>query len=429
MQKIQGGYLSPLSIQFNSGTYWRGWGGMIKYNSLGDTIFTRTYTDTSTHFDAIVACAVLNNNDYILGGSHDYNTPSYYPAYLIRTDSMGDTIWTHTYQKFSDQESRIINIIPLADGRIVVGAMTTELINLGPPDYYSYYYNRPWFLTLDSAGNILKDTLYNERYMVAGGYNTSCGSLYKDRNGGYIDIGTYDSLYTTDPSDFINFPGYIAHLDTNFRITWITSFPYMESGHRQPVAMKQLKDISYVIIGDNWDYYGCGAWSWAAKIKVDGEIAWNRIYYSDTNHCAYIRDFVERPDCGLIYTGTSMNDSLPTWHTTQDLWLVGVDSNGCDEVSCGVVADTATQVGSVKIRSSLFSVFPNPAAGNITVQSSSPGKFVLFTLLGQQVQSYSVLNGQTDLQLPNSLAAGIYLCKFTPDEGGITTQVRLVYQP
>ena len=79
--------------------------------------------------------------------------------------------------------------------------------------------------------------------------------------------------------------------------------------------------------------------------------------------------------------------------------------------------------------SGLFSVFPNPAAGNITIQSSSAGKFVLFTLLGQQVQEYSVINGQTYVQLPNSLAAGIYLCKFTPDEGGITTQVRLVYQP
>jgi len=51
--------------------------------------------------------------------------------------------------------------------------------------------------------------------------------------GGYIHIGEFNTLYTSDPSDIENFPGYIAHLDTNFRITWITTFSYNYAyGHR-----------------------------------------------------------------------------------------------------------------------------------------------------------------------------------------------------
>ena len=409
-KKILNGYIAPLSITYNYDTTYRATAGLIKYNNAGDTIFIKKYTDTSLYFSAIAACSIMPDGGYIIGGYKDFNVPSYYPAYLIRTDSVGDTLWTHSYRKFTNQWGTINNIIPLTDGRIVIAAMTTQLINLGPPDYNEYYYNRPWFLVLDALGNVLKDTVYSNGYMVSGGLSTATSNMYKDINGGYIQIGSYDSLYTSDPSDFTNFPGYIAHLDTNFRITWITSFPYNDAGHRQPMYLKQLKDSSYVVMGDNWDYYGCGTWTWATKITPAGAIAWQHIYHSDTTHCAYIVDAIERPNGNLLFIGTAMNDSLPVWHTSQDMWLIGVDSNGCDEVNCGVVADTATQVGSV-VKNGKFSVYPNPtnsilnfefpASGNVTIK--------LMDITGRVLDRQEIANGTTASFSVRGYTAGLYL--------------------
>jgi type IX secretion system substrate protein len=76
-----------------------------------------------------------------------------------------------------------------------------------------------------------------------------------------------------------------------------------------------------------------------------------------------------------------------------------------------------------------FSIFPNPTYGNLTVNTTGSGKFTLYTLLGQKIREYSVPAGQTNLQLPVSLAAGMYIGEFRPDNEGETKEIKLVYQP
>jgi hypothetical protein len=82
-----------------------------------------------------------------------------------------------------------------------------------------------------------------------------------------------------------------------------------------------------------------------------------------------------------------------------------------------------------KTSSPTFSIFPNPTFGNFTIKASGAGTFTLYTLLGQQLQEYSVICGQTAMQLPTNIAAGMYLGKFKPENGGKTKEVRLIYQP
>src|SRR5262249_18407448 len=157
--------------------------------------------------------------------------------------------WTHTYQKDTSQFVWIRNVIPLADGRIVIGAQSAYVaVDDTGRAYFPYYHYTPWFLLLDSLGNILTDTLYGDKYMLDG---SICNSLYDDKNGGYIHIGTYDTVVTPFSTDDANFPAYIAHLDTNFRITWITEFTYSATyGHQQAGTVVQLQDSSYLAVGE-----------------------------------------------------------------------------------------------------------------------------------------------------------------------------------
>ncbi len=404
------GYILPTTIQWPNPTthYLYSSAGLVKLNSLGDTVFIKTYTDTSVYFELMYASSIILDKGYMLGGGRSYNIDSdYLPGYIIRTDTFGDTLWTRTYQKITTQGAFINNTIPLSDGRIVVGAISTYVASGGPPDYITYYHNTPWFLVLDSTGSVLRDTLYGSEY--SSGASGVCGELYADKNGGYINIGAFDSLYTPDPSDAQNLPGYIAHLDTNFRMTWITSFPYStETGHRQGVLVRQLRDSSYIIVGDSW---GSGPYDkgFAAKINRTGGIVWSHNYYSDATHNAYLRDVVERPDGGFVMTGGTFNDTLPAWHQHQDMWLVGVDSNGCEDGLCAPAAVPAAPQPVVKGNELL--VYPNPTnsilnfefpvSGNVTIK--------LMDITGRVLDEQEINTGTMATFDVKGYAAGLYL--------------------
>jgi hypothetical protein len=93
-QTPDGGYIvTGLTFSFGAGlqdVY------LIKTDSLGDTLWTRTYGGADR--DAATSVQLTSDKGYILaGGTRSYANISSYDAYLIKTDSLGDTLWTKTY--------------------------------------------------------------------------------------------------------------------------------------------------------------------------------------------------------------------------------------------------------------------------------------------------------------------------------------------
>jgi hypothetical protein len=410
-----GGFISP----FNEQTYYlKSLAGLVKYSPSGDTVFTKTYSDSNLYSDAMLSCAITTDGGYLIGGRHKLNasTSPWAPGLIIRTDSLGDTLWTRTYWKDTNTSVQINSIVPLADGRIVVGAWSST-IKTTSLDWY--YCDAPWYMLLDNMGNIIRDTVYSHGFQC-------CGFIYKDVSGGYGTIGGFDSVYNPDPASIENFPSFAAHLDTNFRITWITDFPYSsEDGHREKWNLKQLHDSSYIIVGDKWTDTLPGNFGWAAKLDRNGNLIWNKYYQSDTAYSSYLRGMVEKPDGSLVFVGTSFNDTLPTWHNQEDLWLVGTDSNGCDNAWCSPVEVKPSPV----IPKDELLLYPNPTAGSFTVNTPMGGKLILYTMLGQQIAAYNITDWQTELQMPSGISGGIYLCRFKSNDAVMIKEARLVYQP
>jgi len=424
---LGGGFITPLNIQINYGSA-RGWSGFLKYNSFGDTVMLRTYTDTSMYYDAILSCGIMPDNGYLLGGGHGLNTPSDFPGYMIRTDSLGDTLWTHTYQVYPDSATYINNVIPLPDSRIAVGAQVEFVDYAGPPYHLSYIHYTPWFFLTDSNGNIIRDTMYTNGFLVGG----NCGELYNDMNGGYINIGQFDSLYTSDPSDLQNFPGYIAHLDTNFRITWITSFPYDTIyQHRQPVVVRQLRDSSYVVFGDDQLTVAPVNQGWAAGISRTGAITWCRALNNGMKS-SYLRDMAQTASGSLVFTGNGFGDTLPNWREG-DAILLGVDSNGCEESGgCGNGLGTGVATSPVLSKGGVI-VYPNPTGGIVTfaynVQDGTKSITIAITnTVGQNVATiYTANNAGSSTWDPRAMPQGIYLYQAS-DAKGIISQGKIVVE-
>jgi uncharacterized protein YjdB len=74
----------------------------------------------------------------------------------------------------------------------------------------------------------------------------------------------------------------------------------------------------------------------------------------------------------------------------------------------------------------LFSVYPNPTSGILTILSGTPGTATIFTIDGRTIKQFAVGIEPCLLSLPEGIASGIYLLKFNGNNGS-NNIVRLVY--
>jgi len=428
VRKLPGGdYIVPFTLENPNIAYANLDAGFLKLNPVGDTIFIKTYFDTSL-VGTELNCVTLLPNGYILGGgSIGGNWNDYAAALIVCADTSGDTLWTKSYLIDTGHYTMINTVEPIDNWRILVGATRdTRIFYPSTGDVIDF--NAPWFLVIDTNGNILKDTLWSYTDYWEHLVGVEGGHLYKDKNGGYFHYGNKSDIVDyTDLNSLHNCPEYFTHLDTNFRITWIDSFPYSDTfGERLIFRIMQTLDSNYIIYGGMAKTSILG-YGWVAKISKNGNILWQRTYLSDSTQNAYLEALIEKPDGNLVFFGQSFNDTLPTWHNVLDVWMVGVDSLGCDVGGCEYPTEVRG-VGSGE-REASFSVYPNPTDGELTIISSLSGTFEVLTVTGQLVGEYAIAAGTTNLNLPAILASGIYMGTYRPDNGTKPTTIRLVLKP
>jgi hypothetical protein len=407
-QLQDGTYIVPISVTLPG----RSSSGIVRLNAMLDTICVRFYTDTTQYFEDLSAVEELDNGDFIIGGYTKHNGIDDDSAMIIRTDNMGNPIWKRTYKKLpgTNEWPQINSLQNIGNGNILVGAMSTHLVWTGS-DYYGH--NTPWFMIIDGSGNIINDTVYANT-VYAGG-----GRIYKDIYGGYFHVGAFDSLYTTDISDAINFPEYIAHLNNNFEIDWVRNFGTSD-GHKYLWRVEQLQNGTFQLSGANKTDQ---TWTvgWAARVDHNGWTMWDNDYVCDSSWNSYLVDFDIRQDGSMVLVGAARNDTVPSWRG-QELWLVSVDANGCLVPGC---APTIVKTTASAPKDDVL-IYPNPTSGEVTIESKG-GKVALITLDGRLLQELQIKEGKCKMELPASLAAGVYLIKYT---GADSEKVlRLTYAP
>jgi len=167
-QTTDGGYIVAGKTQsFGAGDYDV---YVIRTNSIGDTLWTRTYGGTGTDYGYAVEQTV--DSGFVITGRTASFGAGGVDVYLIRTDPNGDTLWTKTYGGSLDDYGLAVQQTK-DNGFIIAGE--TYSFGAGSDDAY--------LIRTDING----DTLWTKAY--GGSLSDYASSVRQTLDGGYILAG------------------------------------------------------------------------------------------------------------------------------------------------------------------------------------------------------------------------------------------------
>jgi len=357
-------------------------GLLIKYNSGFDTLWKKEYGETSTPFDTSYLFRnltfAMDGGIVMVGsfGNETGNTDAH--AYLIRTDTSGNKLWEHVYSNLPG-DVQGYSVISTTDGGYAIGA-------------FQYYHGLP----SDETGDplvIKTDSLGNFEWVrnLGGGYSDSHDMLSLSNDGNILAYCTY-AVLNNPGSDSYKSPQ-VTKLDNNGSIIWERR--YLKPKHfTYPGNLYVDADGSIILCGKTMVSFPRNT-GWMMKLTSDGDSLWYRQYSlmigNDSEHMLY--DAIPTSDNGYIACGY-VNPVLPDTGT-QDVWVVKVDSLGCESPDfCWVSIKEVQQVPPL----GELTIFPNPAQEVFTVQFRQPDKSSLLQFVditGRKVEEISISPSET----------------------------------
>ncbi len=299
-QTSDGGYI----ITGSTWSYGEGYGDfyLIKTNSSGDTVWTRTYAYTSgSYMEEAASVQQASDGGYIVVGWAEHPSSGAYNAYAVKTAANGDTVWTRYYNLGED--SWAWSVRPTADGGyIMVGGVA------GGSWIYSYF-----ALKVDSNGDV---DWYNE---YGGGSDEWANDVVPTSDGGYFIVGASYSTGDGD-GDFL-----VVKTDSNGDTVWTRS--YGGSGYDEAGGVTEASDGGYLIAG-NSDSFGAGGNDfYIVRINSSGDTLWTRTYGGSLNEDMV--DCAERTsDGGYVVSGRTYSFGAGE----SDGWMLRLASDTAEPV-------------------------------------------------------------------------------------------------
>lgn len=228
---IMGGVNDVLGTGVNSSFF------LIRTNSLGDTIWTKDYFNNMDQY--AWSLSTTADNGIVIVGSIDVLPNLYSSTYIIKTNALGDTLWTKT---LSSPNLTARDVVSETDGSIVVAGYSQT----------SSPYFSPYLLKLDSFGN----EIWKKFYPDGGTLNIWCQSMTKTTDDGYaMLINDLDSA------------SYVIKTDSDGNELWNREIPRLLPS--MGLDIQKTSDSGLIITGKA--YLGLVEPCLPTLIKLDGD--------------------------------------------------------------------------------------------------------------------------------------------------------------
>jgi hypothetical protein len=268
---------------------------LVRTDSLGDTMWTRTYGGDAVDVGASVQ-QTFDGGFIVAGWTMSFGAGGF-DVYLVKTDADGDTQWTRT---FGGTEGDMgWSIRQTADnGYIVIGS--TKSPGADSQDV--------WLIRTDANG----DTLWTRTF---GGPGTEWGSsVQPTRDGGYIVTGMTSS-FGAGGGDV-----YLIKTDALGDTMWTRTFGGTARDWGRSVV--QTVDGGYVVAGHSESFGAGGSDVYLIKTDSTGAGQWVEFHGDTSDDAAY--SICQTSDGGFIVAGLT----TPAGARSSDVYLIKTDASG-----------------------------------------------------------------------------------------------------
>ena len=311
---------------------------------------------------------------------------------LIRLDSAGYEVWSHSYDDPHVQATTAYGVAETRDsGFILCGDVI---------DYLESYVR---LVRTDAAGETLWTHLYS------GPVGPSLQAVRETPDGGCLSVGLeFDTLSAQNAL-------YLLRTDPNGAVIWTRDISLPGAG-TQATALCATRDSGYVVAGSiDW---GDSARAFLVKLDANADTVWTSVLPGSGKEQA--RDVWQTADGGYVIAGTSdaPGDSI---------LLVKTDSLG--RVQTGLA-----EGGPAAGERIAFSVAPNPASDFATLSFTTPVErssaralnLSIYDATGRLAHSTPGLRASPFRLDLRSLPAGVYMLKLEYD--GRTATRKLIIE-
>jgi hypothetical protein len=317
---------------------------LIKSNEMGDTVWTRTFGGNG--FDAGYYVQQTSDGGYVIIGYDGSHGPVGYNIYLIKTNSQGDTLWTRALKGdigYSGQQTS-------DGGYIITGEDDSDVC----------------LLKTDSSGNSLWAKTY-------GGSEYDCGKFVQQvRDGGYIITGI------THPPGGYESESYAYLIKTNSSgdTLWTKKIGQIP-GSSEGMCVREIDNGGYVIVGSTRPYDIGSEGIYLIRTNTSGDTLWTRTFGGVNGHEG--NSIHMTFDGGYIIAGTITQDM---W---TDVYIIKTDSVG----NIMGISDDRGKRPEMPKTFNIRPAYPNPFNPTTTIRYDLPQAseviLVVYDLLGREV--------------------------------------------
>jgi hypothetical protein len=385
-----GGYVIAGHISGDTSRYEDG--ALVRLNAQGDSVWGHLYGGYSS--DVIWAMGSTTDGGYVLGGFTGTYGSGGWDFWMLKTDSLGDSLWSHTFGGRIDEQGFAVQ--QTSDGGYAIGGSTASF-SAGAYDM--------WLVKTNAQG----DSLWSRTY--GGGSFDEVRAMQQTMDSGFILVGYTGSF----GQGWEN--AWLVKTDSLGNMEWNRAYGNVEQTYA--MCVRQLGDGGYIVGGAN--SYGTGNIpNWLLRTNALGDSLWGCIWGSGRGDG--IDALAVTPEGGYILAG----------HWDWD--IQGITSGDACLIKTARDPLGAADRPRVLPRQYSLSAFPNPFNSQAIITYSTPSRTHLvlnvYDLLGRDVstlqQGWADAGSHTVRFNAESLPSGIYFCHLNAGAQSLTRKLILL---
>ncbi|MEZ4937141.1 MAG: T9SS type A sorting domain-containing protein [Crocinitomicaceae bacterium] len=357
---------------------------IAKYNTNLDTVWTLLLDDFPDQ--AVPASLIYIGGDSLILAGHYKEQPSQkYKQFLSLLDTNGTEIWRQLYNMGTNDQIAY-SVETTDDGGYLVSGGTKSWGNGG----------FDWYLMKVDPNGVFQ---WHKWWGSPTGESCFCKRL---EDGNYV-------LFSGIDNQWGHFSSYAMKVDPNGDTIWTSNLELRDFGSDGLANVAELENGDLFFVGSGVDTNNLRTQGQAVKVNANGEFQWRRIYELGPQS-NYLEGVTKTPDGGFAMVGYA---NPPVGD--QDVWIVKVDSMGCDVPLCYL---GERELG---LELPILKCYPNPASSISTIELLENSREIqLYNSAGMLQKKLEIENNEKELKLDLSLFPhDIYILRLL-DKNGVT---------